>query len=221
VVLEPAKVNYRCPKCGSPLEAYAPTKLRLAMLERKLPQKVVIYKGGKFLEYDKGDAILMLAGHPEYRSSMWLIANIMYVKWSTSPSVYTAVLYDIIDRHVDKIRPLVKRAKAKNKATLGMQIAFREYWAGLARILLDHAWAIVMINEGRWHGPPPILRGHIYIPPLVDQPEKALEDEIMQKVVKEFEKKYGMDIVKQWEYWIDKRNRIRELREQILKKLGD
>ncbi|MGC9051576.1 hypothetical protein [Pyrobaculum sp.] len=99
-----------------------------------------------------------------------------------------------------KIDELTKRFRERGiDQKLARAKAANATWRWLARVLVEHAFAVANIVRGIYQGPPkPILAHGAYIPPLVDDVEEALKQPPVLQVVEWYRKHLGIDIVQYW-----------------------
>ncbi|MEM4819193.1 MAG: hypothetical protein QXQ91_02645 [Nanopusillaceae archaeon] len=104
-------------------------------------------------------------------------------------------VYGIIAQQ--KMKKEIEKRKASGlDEKIATARATKATWRWLARMMLEHAKAAIEILRGTYQGPPPpVLRHGQYIPPLVDDVERAERDPDFQKIAEWYRKHMDIDIL--------------------------
>jgi uncharacterized OB-fold protein len=160
----------RCPRCGAPAVQVAPTRIN-----------ATIYNVEKFpVNYKAMRHMFILA--------KWYI---VYGKNTVYGRLAQRKIAELTTRFMERHGLDQKVAAAKATAAA---------WRWLARMLVEHAFAVANILRGIYAGPPPpVLKHGTYIPPLVDDVEGALRNPHMQKIIEWYRANMQLDLPQIWQ----------------------
>ncbi len=230
ISLTPASHKQRCPKCGKPMIGILPSKKNTARLRQLLGDKVYFARFNRIdgpVSID--EAIREIMPDPDLQKSAYIVARMFFPpkpetveEGKKKVSAYTIELLRIMEKTPQNV--IQKARKAMAKGGTGMNVLFGFWWPNLARKIIDAAFTVYMIDKGLWQGPLPTLLTMApahnvlkwnWIGPLVDDIDAAKDDPFMQKVIKEVKEKAKIDLVAQWEWYAEQKEKYAELYDKV------